>query len=303
MNPILAIIITNIIWGMASPIFKFALTNIPPFTLAFIRFFFAGLIFVPFMTKKWQAITKRDFFQICLSAFFGISINISFFFLGIQRTESINAPIIASAGPLFIFLFAVLFLKEKPKLKVFAGMLLSLIGVLLIILSPMLLDGKNLMFGEILGNIFIVIATIGAVVNTIVNKNVLSRVNPYVVTCISFLFGSLTFFPFTIYELQSWSFQNLNIHGFTGIIFGILFSSAIAYFLFNYAMTKISAQEVGLFTYIDPVAGILLAIPLVQEYPNLYFIIGSVLIFGGIYIAENRIHWHPFNKLNLKFKI
>ena len=40
MNPILALIITNVIWGAASPIFKLALTNIPPFTLAFIRFFY-----------------------------------------------------------------------------------------------------------------------------------------------------------------------------------------------------------------------------------------------------------------------
>ncbi|PIX68551.1 hypothetical protein COZ40_02690, partial [Candidatus Roizmanbacteria bacterium CG_4_10_14_3_um_filter_39_13] len=47
MNPIVALIIANIIWGAACPIFKFALVNIPPFTIAFIRFFFAGIIFLP----------------------------------------------------------------------------------------------------------------------------------------------------------------------------------------------------------------------------------------------------------------
>ena len=49
MNPVIALIIANIIWGAAAPIFKLALTNIPPFTLGFIRFFFAGSILLPIM--------------------------------------------------------------------------------------------------------------------------------------------------------------------------------------------------------------------------------------------------------------
>jgi len=85
-----------------------------------------------------------------------------------------------------------------------------------------------------------------------------------------------------------------------GIIFGVFFSSALAYFLFYYGLSKISTQEVGLFTYIDPVVAILIAVPLLGEYPNLYFFLGSILIFGGIFIAENRIHWHPFHKLKIK---
>ena len=121
---VFALIIANIIWGMASPIFKFALTNIPPFTLAFIRFFFAGLIFLPIAIKNWQRLSLKQFFKILLVGFFGITMNITFFFLGIVRTESINAPIIASSGPVFIYLLSIIFLREKPKLRVLSGMLI-----------------------------------------------------------------------------------------------------------------------------------------------------------------------------------
>ena len=111
MNPILALIIANIIWGAASPIFKFALQNIPPFTLAFIRFFFAGLIFLPIALNKWQHLTLKQWLEIILVGFFGITINISFFFLGLEKTESINIPVIASSGPVFIYLLSIIFLK------------------------------------------------------------------------------------------------------------------------------------------------------------------------------------------------
>src|SRR3990167_6444222 len=134
MNPVLALIIANIIWGGASPIFKFSLENIPPFTLAFIRFFFASFFFLPFVFKYRHQLTWRNFFEICLTSFFGITLNISAFFLGLQRTESINAPIIASAGPVFIFILSVIFLKERANRKIFGGMLIALIGVLIIIL-------------------------------------------------------------------------------------------------------------------------------------------------------------------------
>ncbi len=299
MNPVLALIIANIIWGAASPIFKFALQNIPPFTLAFIRFFFAGLIFVPFAINKWQPLTVRQWIEIILVGFFGVTINISFFFLGLAKTESINAPIIASSGPIFIYLLSVQFLKEKPKLKVFSGILIGLLGVLIIILSPIFLGQKKLIFGEIQGNLFFLLATLGTVFQTIVGKDVLRKVNSSQVTLISFLFGSLTFLPFMRNELISWSFTNLDIRGIVGIIFGIFLSSALAYYLYYWGISKIKAQEVGLFTYIDPVIAVLIAIPLLGEYPNLYFFIGSLFVFGGIYLAEGRIHWHPFHKLKM----
>src|SRR3990167_381234 len=136
MNPVLALIIANIIWGAAAPIFKLALTNIPPYTLAFIRFFFASLIFLPLALKHWQKINPKDFLIITVGVIVTITLHITFFFLGLQRTESINAPIIASSGPVFIYLLSMIILKEKKNLKVLFGMMVALLGVLVIILYP-----------------------------------------------------------------------------------------------------------------------------------------------------------------------
>ena len=300
MNPILALIIANIIWGAASPIFKFSLENIPPFTLAFIRFFFAGLIFIPFTLNRWQKPTLHQWLEIILVGFFGITINISFFFLGITKTESINAPISASAAPVFIYFLSLVFLKERSKLKVMFGMMFALVGVLLIIVSPILLEGKNFVMGEISGNVFILIATLGTVFQTLIGRDILKKINSFQVALITFFFGAVTFLPFFINEMQTWSFSELNFQGWTGIIFGVFFSSALAYWLFYYGVSKISAQEVGIFTYIDPVTAVLVAIPLLGEFPNSFYFLGSILIFGGIYLAEGRMNWHPFHKLKVK---
>jgi len=300
MNPVVALIIANIIWGAASPVFKFALTNIPPFTLAFIRFFFAALIYFPFVLFRGYTITKKQLFAICLGAFFSITINISFFFMGIQKTASINAPIIASSQPIFLFLLAVFFLREKFHKRVIIGIIISFIGVLVITLSPLLFNhGTTMAQKEIAleGNLFLIVATFGAVMQTIIHKKVLKEVNHVVVTSVSFLFGAATFIPFMIPEFNKWSFSQLNSAGWTGIIFGVVFSSAIAYGLFIYGISRIEAQEVGIFTYIDPIIAVILAIPLLHEYPTPLFFIGSLLVFLGILLAERRVHWHPFHKI------
>jgi len=42
---------------------------------------------------------------------------------------------------------------------------------------------------------------------------------------------------------------------------------------------------------------VILAAPLVNEHPDMFFYIGSVLVFGGILIAEGRIHYHPLHRI------
>jgi len=302
MNPILALIIANMIWGAASPVFKFALENIPPFTLAFVRFFLASIIFLPIAFSKWQDLTKKRFWEIFLVGFVGTFINIAFFFLGLQKTESINAPIIASSGPVFLYALSIIFLKEKPKTKVFLGMIISLMGVLVVILSPIFLDGKKIIYGQIEGNLFFLIATVGSVLGTVFAKDLMKKINVYMVTFLTFFISAIMFLPFMLGELRTWSIFQINTAGWVGIIFGVFFSSALAYYLYYYAMAKISAQEVGLFTYIDPVTAVVIAVPLLHEYPTSYFFIGTILVFVGIYIAEGRIHWHPIKLLISKIK-
>lgn len=185
-------------------------------------------------------------------------------------------------------------------MRVLIGILVSFVGAMIIVFAPFIMDGKlsvEQKNDELLGNIFLVIATIGSIGQAILHKKILHEVHPIQVTLISFFFGALTFLPFALLELNSWSLSQLDYRGWTGILFGVLLSSALAYGLFIYGIAKIKAQEIGLFTYIDPIVAVVIAIPLLGEIPNILFYVGSALIFIGIVFAENRLHWHPLKHL------
>ncbi|MFH0863944.1 MAG: EamA family transporter [Candidatus Gottesmanbacteria bacterium] len=291
---ILALIIANIIWGGASPIFKWGLTNIAPFTLAFIRFAGAAIIILPFTYKKIFNINKQYINKIILFGFLGVTLNISFFFAGLKLSPSINASIIAATEPLILLLIGAFLLKENVERHEIVGTLISLFGVFTIILLPILSNGLS---GELmaLGNFFFIIAALGAVGQAFFGKQLFKYNDTLPITFWSFLIGAVSFLPVFIIELIDnplW-YQHLDKPGLTAIFYGIFFSSALAYFLYDWGLSKIEASETGIFTYIMPITALLIAVPFFGEKITWQFILGTLFIVTGIIIAQIHLHKKP----------
>jgi len=288
---VVALIIANMIWGAAPPIFKWALHDIHPYTLALLRFVVPAIILYPFVRGKLK-INKKDYFNIFIIGFLGITVNIIFFFNGLLQAPSINAALIGSSGPIFIILYSLMFLREKPKRKLILGAHIGLLGVLFVLITPLFKDG-NL---AAIGNFYYLISMLSGVTAVLLVRKVMKRNNPIAVTFWSFVTGSIGFIPFFIHEVQIYGFlQNLNAQGLIGLIFGIFFSTLAAYFLQTWALKYLTAADVSVFTYIDPVVTLLVAAPLLGEFPDSTFVFGTVFVLLGILMAEGRFHWHPFH--------
>lgn len=296
---IIAVIIANIIWGITPPLFKWALEDISLFTLAFSRFFLASLIFLPFALKKDLRIERKYWPKLFLLAFFGIFLHITFFFLGLQITTSINAPIVASAGPIFLILLSGIFLKERTSTKKIAGVVIALLGVLLIVLLPVIGESYN---QSLVGNLFFVISMFGAVFQTLILKTLEKVFEPVVLVFWSFVITATLFFPLFLMDILTIQpIQDIGLQGIVGMLFGGIFASAIAYSGYYFATKYLQASELGLFTYIDPIVTIMIAIPLLGEVPTPTYLTGALLVFFGIYVAEARIHYHHFHLFRTRY--
>ncbi len=272
----LALIIANIIWGAAAAIFKLSLENIPPFTLAFWRFFLGAIMILIIIRKKvaLPLTSRKDAILLFLYGFLGITLNIIFFFWGLKLTLSINSPVIASAQPILILFFAILFLHEGFKLKKFFGMVLGTLGILLIIIEPLLLRGVD---GSVLGNLYLLIATLAAVGQTIVGKRIVNKYNPWAFTFWAFLVGAASFLPLAFYEYVRIPhlYALLDWRGYVGIAYGAIFSSTIAYGLFAWGLSKISATDTAMFAYVDPLVGTVAGALILHEPITLPFWAGQ----------------------------
>src|SRR5258708_803511 len=291
---ILALIFANMLWGMGPPIFKWSFDNVDIGTLAFVRFAIPTIL-LGILYNKDLVLPKKHLGTLFLIGFFDITFNIGFYFIGIFYTASINASIILAASPVFLILGSMILLREIPGKKMLLGNLIGLSGVLLIIVQPLFQKAEH---ASVLGNILLLFSALSAVLGTILAKKIIREYTTIAITFWSFTIGTITFFPFFISDTASYGFlPHLSSQGVIGIVFGILGTSLAAYFFYYWALKYFLASQTGVFSYLDPIASIIIAIPLLAEYPTPFFIFGTFLIFAGIYVAEKRINYHPFAKL------
>lgn len=291
---ILFLILANVIWGAGFPIYKWALEIINPFAFAFIRYFLAAIIIFPFVFKS-LTVVKKDIPLLILVSIIAITLQIPLLLFGLELSPSINAPIIISSSPIFMIIASALFLKDIVKPKILAGTLISLAGVLIIMFKPFTDGGFT---GLVLGNALIFISMLCGIAQAIVLKKIMADNKPLTVVFWSFLIGSIPLLiPLFLYDPGFINSSLLNIQVLTGIIYATILSSVIGYYSFYYGVKYIKASEVGIFSYVDPLATILIAVPLLSEKITMLYILGSFLVFLGIFIAEERIHYHPIRRL------
>lgn len=284
---IIALTVASIIWGATAPIMKITLVTIPIFSLALIRFGAASLLLLPFVANK-LSISKEDLPTVVFSGLLGVTTNIGFFFWGLTLTTALNAGIIIASTPIFTLLCARIFLKEKTTINLAIGAILGLLGIAIIIGKDFVNNGFNL---SPLGDLLILLATLAFVFYEILSKKLFKKYNSFTITFYSFAIGALTFLPAAILEWQKDSqwISSLSTAPILGLGYGVLLSSFTAYSLWQWGLSKIEASRVGFFFYIDPVVATIVAVILLAEKITIPFIIGSLLVFLGLFIAERRL--------------
>ena len=288
---IIAIILAHIIWGASFPIYKWALGDVPPYTFVFFRFFFAAYLFLPFVYKD-LAIPRKDWKDFLILSLTGVTFSISFLFLGLSYTSSLNAPLVLSAGPVFILLYLML-THQKVSRKAMIGTGIGLFGVLFIVLKPIFEEGFD---GSLLGNIFLLLASLCGLWYLIIIKRILPRYSPLIINFWTFVIGSLPLFPLVLYELSSHTLSSIfTLSGTIGLVYGCVLASALAHLFNAFAVKNMQTSEIGVFGYMDPIATAVIAIPLLGEQITLTYLTGAGLILLGIYVTEGRIHWHPLH--------
>lgn len=288
--PFIALILASSIWGANNTVMKITLLSVPLFLLAFIRFGAASVLLLPFVVKKLR-VKRQDWGRLLLCGLCGVTLNIAFFFSGIKLTTALNAGIIVSSTPIFTLLFANIFLKEKITYKLLAGSALGIAGIIVIIGRDILYNGLSL---SPVGDLLMLAATLSFVAYEILSKRLFKTYNSSTITYYSFLIGALTFLPLAFFELINnpvW-FTYLTATSFFGIGYGILCASLLAYSFWEWGLSKIEASRVGFFFYLDPVVSTIVAVLVLSEKITMPFVLGSLLIFAGLFLAEGRLPYH-----------
>ena len=156
----LILILTTIFWSGNFIVGKAASTyEIPPFSLNFYRWFFAGLILLPFTFKELIEKKNYIFDNIVFFTILGVtSITIfnSIVYYSLYYTQVISGILMISTIPVWIIFISSILNIEKTNIFQIIGVIFSLTGVVFIITKADLEIIKNLDFNK--GDLSMVVA-------------------------------------------------------------------------------------------------------------------------------------------------
>jgi len=284
--PYLLLVLTTLFWSGNFVLSRGMHADIPPLALSFWRWALALLIMLVFSWRTcWRQsdIIVRERKYIIIQGLLGVTGFNSLIYLAVQTTTAVNAVLINSCTPILIALCALLINKEPLKPRQWAGILLSLSGVTLIMVGGELGSLVELDFNR--GDLLVLCAGLVWAIYSVNLKSFPQDLHPFSYQTGIMIAGLIGILPFYLLELGMGYQMVVNTPTLTTIVYVAIFPSVLAFIFWNRAVRDIGATRAGSFIHLMPVFSSILAIAFLGESIELFHLQGIGLVFGGIFLA------------------
>lgn len=276
------VISATIMWAASMPLIKIALLEVPPITLAVLRFGIASIILFLFLLlivgfNKIKSLDKSTWLMIIIWGIIDIVIPNILQNIGLMYTTASVGTLIQSSYPIFTILLGITILSESFGIKKAGGTILAVSSIYLLITG----GGIDFSSATFFGNLLLFISAVSyGFADFLGKKTLLKEVNPMLIIGLGIPIGTLILLPLAlIIENPITTLLTLPLNIWLVILLLALFPASLAYILYYYAMREIEVSKLVLFGYLIPVYAVIIS----------YFVLGEVvgflpLLFGAMII-------------------
>jgi len=284
------LILTTIFWsgnfivGKAASMFQ-----IPPFSLNFYRWFFAGLILLPFTYK--EIINKKKYILDNLSFFIilgitSITIFNSIVYYSLYYTQVISGILMISTIPVWIIFISSILNIEKTNIFQIIGVVLSLTGVIFIITKADLNLVKNLDFNK--GDLSMVVAMFSWAIYSALLKSKKYEISQISLLEVVIICGLTFLIPIYFIEMNMGNLIILGKPFYLILGYVVIFPGLAAFFFWIKGISIIGANRAGIFLHLMPIFGAIMAMLIFDEKFMFYHILGAIFIIAGITLSNKK---------------
>ena len=284
------LILTTIFWsgnfivGKAASMFQ-----IPPFSLNFYRWFFAGLILFPFTYK--EIINKKKYILDNLGFFIilgitSITIFNSIVYYSLYYTQVISGILMISTIPVWIIFISSILNIEKTNIFQILGVILSLIGVIFIITKADLDLIKNLDFNK--GDLSMVVAMFSWAIYSALLKSKKYEISQVSLLEVVIICGLIFLIPIYFIETNMGNTIILGKPFYLILAYVVIFPGLAAFFFWIKGISIIGANRAGIFLHLMPIMGAVMAMLIFDEKFMYYHFLGAIFIVAGITISNKK---------------
>ena len=282
---------TVAIWGSTFVFTKMLLQNgLSPAQIFTLRFIIAYILLLAF------ALSRHRFRLFCkslkdelLMVVLGITGG-SVYFLAenaaMLYTTATNTSLIVCSCPLFaMLLFAIVYRHSERVSRLQAmGSVIACLGMAVVVLN-----GHFVLHLSPLGDMLAFAACLCWAVYSLLMKPATERYSSLFITRKVFFYGLLTIIPYYFFVP---GFPSMEVLLRPEVLWNLLFlgvvASMICYVTWNWVISKLGAVIATNWVYFNPITTIIFAWWLLHEQITVWFLLGTVLILTGMYLADRK---------------
>lgn len=275
------LILTAAIWGFAFVVVKDSVDTIPPVYMVSIRYTIAAVLLGFVLIPQFKKLNRYYWIHGSVT---GLMLALGYITqtIGCKYTTAGKNAFLTTIYVILIPLISWPLNKKRPHFVVFLSAVMALVGIGLLALRN---EGGVLGFN--VGDILTLICGLFYALHIIFTAKFSQDKNPVILTWIQFIVASV--FSWAVSPLIDGSFSVALLKS-SRVIFSMLylgiFSSLVAFLLQNICLKYMESSLASLFLSLESVFGVIFSAIFLRERMTLVMIIGCVLIFAAITIAD-----------------
>ena len=281
------LVILGLMWGTSYAFIKLGVETLPTFTLIATRLLigFVLLATVVIVAREPLPRDPRVYVNLLIMSVINIVIPFTLITTAERSVDSAIAAIINGAVPLVVILLAALTFPDEPiTLNRLIGLLVGYAGVVVIVYPGLAASTGS----EISGELALVGSTIAYGFGAVYARAKMRGLRPMIpaVFQVGFAFVIITVLAFVNERPLdvTWNTDALIAVTWLGI-----FGSGLAYLLNFRLLGRIGATRTSILAYFLPIVGIISGAIMFGETIDLYVVIGTAMVIGGVALVNSRL--------------
>lgn len=230
-----------------------------------------------------EKIEKKDFGKIFIASLLGLFITQISFLEAIAHITPFDCSVISTLTPIYTMFVAAYFIKEPITTKKVVGVLLSFLGILFLLFNGIRNESGTT---EPIGVFLMLMNGLSFSLYLGIFRPLIAKYSVITFMKWMFLFSLLISLPFSSKEIFTINYTEFPTQYILELLYLIVFSTFIAYFLIPLSQRHIRPTLVGMYSYIQPIIATLLSIYLGLDTLSWQKIVAAVAVITGVIIVN-----------------
>lgn len=284
-----AIVLTHALTGTASVATRYLVEYLDPVDIAFLRYLFGSVcvVCISLAVRRLRILASSDMIKSVLLGVLFFALFPFLFSLAFKYTTAARGALVLATMPMWAMLIGHVTRHETMTPRLTTGVFATVLGLVIALMDKLVqINDSGVSFT---GELIMLLTALTGAIYSVLAKSTLKNISAFSYTPIMMASGCLALAPWAVDTHLVNTLGEFSPFQFGVVLYLGCVAGGIAFLLMNWVLNQASATFTTMFVPLNPLTAMFLAWPLLDEPLSVNFMIGSLVVFAGLYIGHTTL--------------